>query len=57
MSEIQKRPKFLETLLSIEDIFQNLFPRSWMKIFLLPSYFVIVTLLEVKLEVMLVEIC
>ena len=57
MPEIQKRPKFLETLLSIEDIFQNLFPRSWMKIFLLPSYFVIVTLLEVKSEVMLVEIC
>ena len=55
VSEIQKRPTFLETLLSFLNIFQNLFHVSWMKIFLFHPYFLIVTLLEVQLQVILVD--
>ena len=47
--QIWKLPPFVETLLSFWFIFQYLFHCSGMKIFLPPTYFLIITLLEVQL--------
>ena len=56
ISSIKICPKIFETSIFFKDIFQNQFHRSWVKIFLLPLYFLMVALLEVQLQVILVEI-